>query len=39
MALMTLTRTQNLVSAGIIISLYPLSLLLVWILQSKLGFD
>jgi hypothetical protein len=37
--LMALTRTQNLLNAGVILSLYPLSLVLVWILQNKLGFD
>lgn len=37
--LMALTRTQSLVSAGFILSLYPLSLVLVWALQDVLGFD
>lgn len=36
---MALTRTQSLVTALVIFSLYPLSLVLVYILQNVLGFD
>lgn len=37
--LCALTRTQSLVTAGFILSLYPLSLVLVYVLQNVLGFD
>lgn len=37
--LFALTRTQSLVTAGFILSLYPLSLVLVYVLQNVLGFD
>lgn len=37
--LMALTRTQSVLTASCILSLYPLSLVLVWILENVLGFD
>lgn len=37
--LMALTRTQSLATAAVILSLYPLSLVLVWVMENVLGFD